>query len=326
GSGGGFFMENSILSLNASLIANNTALQGGGAVFAHFGVVNISHSGVTHNRALIAGGILISGSTLYFEHSNFERNALDVLEANLTSLEADEVNAFVQSHCDYLPCGGGISLVDSAGMLNSCAIKENQASEGGGIHIAVSSVDMSRCVIANNAAVGSNGGGVLCDESSFLRMSDCHCSFNSAFEEGGGVFLTMCKSVISNTTFENNTASNGGGLMKMDAVADCSLTNLSFTDNAASSYGGAIYILTATEYHLANGSHEHPEADIDFNGIAFESNRATKGSCVYYDTSFTLHFPNCTNCECPNQTFASSPVSFQLEAPVGNVLDVLTIR
>ena len=141
------------------------------------------------------------------------------------------------SSSDY---GGGMYIINSHPDMRDCLISDNYAVEsGGGIYCSFNSQpEILRCIFENNSA-GYRGGGITSIFSS-IRVDDSEIFGNESLAEGGGIFCEQKSYVeITNTMFSDNSASNGGGVY---AGLDVSLNveNCEFTQNSAAIKGGGI--------------------------------------------------------------------------------------
>ncbi|MEW6743520.1 MAG: right-handed parallel beta-helix repeat-containing protein [Planctomycetota bacterium] len=107
--------------------------------------------------------------------------------------------------------GGGISIRGGTARIHDCHIIANSASVGGGIYIDSNhpSIDISRCVIAQNIA-SIWGGGVYCSGPRHEFVVDSAIWDNEA-PEGGGIFALWTRSALRHLTVANNDATSGGG-------------------------------------------------------------------------------------------------------------------
>jgi uncharacterized repeat protein (TIGR02543 family)/uncharacterized repeat protein (TIGR01451 family) len=106
---------------------------------------------------------------------------------------------------------------------------------------------------------GQSGGGML--NRSTPQVSHVIFSGNYADEFGGGLFFEGSSLVISNTTFVQNTATDGGGMFVASNYAPgVVLTNTTFLSNTATSGGGL-------ETQLGSGS-------ITLTDVTFTGNKA----------------------------------------------------
>jgi predicted outer membrane repeat protein len=136
------------------------------------------------------------------------------------------------------------------------------------------------------------GGGIYCEDSNNLALTNCNVSDNSAYF-GGALYNESSDPKITNCIFTGNTVtwdySAGAGIYNYQSSP--SIINCTFSGNSATgeySYGGAIYITTSPEPNVTN--------------CTFSNNSAREGGAVYnYDSD-----PNITNCIFTNNTASDS--------------------
>src|SRR5579862_9597223 len=146
--------------------------------------------------------------------------------------------------------GGAIRNFSGSATIKDSVFYSNTAAFGGAVndHEAESSV-IERCTFAGNTATGAadGGGAVYIDAFSTAKIDWSVFNGNSTNSGGGAIF----------------TAGGNG-----QAVT---ITNTVFNQNSASKFGGAINF---------DASHEHPERDL--TGDTFTGNSASKGGAIYY--------------------------------------------
>jgi len=133
----------------------------------------------------------------------------------------------IQIHDMTIQNGTGIASGDDYG-------------DGGGIRSMGGILSLQNVLVQGNHAEASGGGIFVSYEASGLSIVNSEFLDNTAVGSGGGVgsFLTNSNVVISGTLFTGNSAQSGGGLMTTGAT---SISNTVFQNNTASSYnGGAI--------------------------------------------------------------------------------------
>lgn len=109
---------------------------------------------------------------------------------------------------------------------------------GGGILVDDSYLTVSNCLITGNSA-DDGGGGIYADNSS-LTVSNCTISINNSAEAGAGVFVNASTGTITNSIISANTASfRGGGVFEYDGSA-VNLTGCTISANNAL-YGAGVY-------------------------------------------------------------------------------------
>jgi len=119
---------------------------------------------------------------------------------------------------------------------------------GGGILCDNSSTPkISNCIIRNNYT--SFGGGILADHSSSPVISNCIISDNAASYNGGGIAcINGCAAEITNSMITTNHAYNAGGAgggiyVNYDSAPE--IYNSTIADNTANQVGGGIYAYTS---------------------------------------------------------------------------------
>lgn len=140
-----------------------------------------------------------------------------------------------------LRLGGGVLARNGAHpTLEECAIRDNTASSGGGIHHEVTplgATTLVRCVIASNQAT-LDGGGAFSG-----RLLRCSIRSNFAVVAGGGAKNPI---EISDSVIDGNSTQGGGGGVSVDAAAGTvSVVRSRFVHNHASA-GGGIFVSSLT--------------------------------------------------------------------------------
>jgi predicted outer membrane repeat protein len=127
---------------------------------------------------------------------------------------------------------------DSAGEVQDCVFERNRAIEfgQGGAVSSRGSLTLARCTFRRNSAM--HGGGAIYAHGGTLEVSDCAFSGNtmerrSSLMEGGGAVFSEWDTVatITNSTFVDNTAPNGGAVYSYLAYAK--ICGCRFRDNMA---------------------------------------------------------------------------------------------
>jgi parallel beta-helix repeat protein len=157
------------------------------------------------------------------------------------------------------------------------------AMEWGGLRISggdSSTIHYTR--ISDGHAEGSNqnlcGGGIYLQGSSTrLGMFNSVISGNTAFGDGGGLYISYSSATLTNCTISGNTAGWGGGLYNWDSFT-ATLTNCTITGNTAW-YGGG----------LCNGNAMMTLTDCTING----NTANTSGGGLYNCYSATATLTNC---------------------------------
>ena len=99
----------------------------------------------------------------------------------------------------------------------------------------VSSVNVTASSFVNNTATdfdGDGGGALFVAESTLVTLLTSNFTSNASFKDGGGVFIddNFGNVDVTGCTFQNNTADDEGGALKIVAV-DPATTNVTVTDS-----------------------------------------------------------------------------------------------
>jgi predicted outer membrane repeat protein len=149
--------------------------------------------------------------------------------------------------------GGGVRCEHGSTVeIEDCAIYDNVAMYGGGVHADLSIATLRRCDLHGNHA-DKSGGGVYAIGGSAVEIIASTIEENSAQTSGGGV---CCRGGAAPTLHNcciayNNSGSSGGGIEAFESQMP-ELEFCSFISNSAGNYGGGIY---------ANGLPGYPEFD-----------------------------------------------------------------
>ncbi|MBC8308908.1 MAG: hypothetical protein H8E83_00160, partial [Planctomycetes bacterium] len=179
---------------------------------------------------------------------------------------ADDENAILEGFTvRNAPNGAGISANGSSPTILSCKIVGNignTGSNGGGFHCQDANILIDECEIKNNVA--SDGGGLWMSGGS-LTMSNTLLRGNSTSGGGlggGGIYATGTSLGIAWCDFEDNVATGydaRGGAISMYANATLSMANTNLVNNTSNMHhvsentnstyyarGGAIYATSCT--------------------------------------------------------------------------------
>ena len=179
GDGGGIFTSESVLTIEQSVIADNTSEDdGGGASFATSSVVTLTHSRVTGNVSS-GNGSHVGGITVEYD------SALVMEHCVVAGNEADGING--AGHA------GGIGVWDtSEATITSSVISGNTAQE--------------------------EGGGIKLDGSATVSITGSIVSHNSA-DDGGGVRYAGGSLIITSSDVWGNTPDQYSGVPNPTGVA-----------------------------------------------------------------------------------------------------------
>lgn len=250
----------------------NTIFDGGNG-FIQFGTISVSNF-ILKNLKL----------TQYFNDSSAAGQALDIKGA-ITGVVIDNVlitanyggsnslpniyvsggasatikNSFLKCSGFNGPAGGGIKVSASTLVIQNSLFFNNEdslsGSMGGALWVnGISNVTVTNCTFTGN--IGKNGGAIGQDGGTLTVTGSCfsdNTSENDNSTDGGGAIYVKGTSntSISNCTFSNNRATNGGGnalsanggAINFNSVTGtASITNCSFTNNGKT-IGGTVITL-----------------------------------------------------------------------------------
>ena len=165
----------------------------------------------------------------------------------------------------YNSRGAGLLCYDgNSPTVNNCTFKNNYAEEGAAIAAYYySAPTVSNCTLSNNSA--ERAGAIL------LRV---------------GPDTQETGAQISNTSFNNNTATDRGGAVYIDYGAWPTFTSCSFTGNIAFGNGGAVYV--------DNNSSQLETIQTWFDNCNFQDNESQKRGGAFAIYEGTVHFVSST--------------------------------
>ena len=182
---------------------------------------------------------------------------------------------------DSIPVGGVVELNDdytfsdadtSSVGTDGISIDKSITIDGQG-HTLNASDKSAIFKITNNAHVilkniiftngnASNGGAIYADAGSSFEIINCTFSNNFASNNGGAIFIASdsltSNSIISDSIFINNVASNGGAIY--DTASTLNITLSDFSYNRATGTGGSMFIGGAVNIKRSTFSHENASA------------------------------------------------------------------
>ena len=144
--------------------------------------------------------------------------------------------------------GGGIKVTSyTSPIIRNCIITNNIAmvSGGGGIYCSGtnSSPSIINCDITNNYVYNRGGGGMYISSGGSPAIIDCRITGNYAgptMGKGGGIYCTQGNPIIRNCVISDNFASDGGGIW-MNAYVTGVIDGCKILNNK-STYGAGLYI------------------------------------------------------------------------------------
>jgi predicted outer membrane repeat protein len=247
--GGGIVVAAELVTLDGVEVTGNEAVDGGGiAVLPGASLALVGGTTVHDNTALGAGGGIHSEDAV----------SLALSDSSVTQ------NLALQ--------GGGLWLRGTA-TLESAAISDNHANDGGGVALD-SSVKGSQLVGVHDAVLGGNSavfGGGAWGTGDLVGMT----IENNDAEHGGGVYATGLVGLFQSTVTGNEAAAtydgSGGGVM-LPPGSSLVASDVALVGNVADGWGGAIMADSASFVVFG--------AELDSNVAEMGGGVALVGSCA----------------------------------------------
>jgi predicted outer membrane repeat protein len=305
GFGGAVLLTDSATgTITSSTFTQNQANEGG-ALDAHSGsVLNISNSSINSNSALYGGGGIYADGTLTQTNVTLSGNSAGSGGGIDNHGTANLTNGTLSSNSALYGGGGIYNEPGATATLTNVTISSNSVTNisssvyGGGIEN-YGSLALTNSTLSGNSAsaqVGSYGfGGGLYNNyvtnPGTVTITNSTISGNSA-SSGAGI-LNVGTAMLTNSTLNGNSAQTGGGIENYQGTA--TLTNVTISGNLASTDAGGIYQYAAaanqtiilTNTLVANGASGancevgvSSKAPITSNGF----NLSSDGTCSPYFT------------------------------------------
>jgi hypothetical protein len=184
--------------------------EGAGGAVVDAGSVTLLNSVVSDNTAQTGGGALATGVNDVIFASTITGNT--VLLSNITESGGGAIDA-----------DDAIDIVDSTISNNTVTVKNVAQTGGGGIYQNGGSLSLSLSTVTGNKVLGtapsSGGGGIFLNEGA--TISNSTIGGNTSADAGGGLYVGVNNTVTAtNTTFYKNTAkTNGGNLENLFTIS-----------------------------------------------------------------------------------------------------------
>lgn len=157
--GGGIFTVSGQLTINNSIITENTATVSGSGIFTYAGSVEINNSIITNNSLTeTGGGIDTVAGTIRVNNSTISDNTVNQDGAGLNTTTATVYieNSTIANNA-ATGNGGGVATQAGAIYLNNVTVTENSAFSGGGVSNDVGLVTTQNSILASNIGVDCEG-------------------------------------------------------------------------------------------------------------------------------------------------------------------------
>lgn len=283
---GGGINNNGLLTVRQSTFSGNSATEAGGAIFNGNGTLALTNSRVEGNVAgkQGGGGLYVEGGSYTIAGSTFTQNTTKDNGGALFAINSSGVISqslfYTNTAEDW---GGGLGIWGGYATVWESDIRENRATNGGGIAVddAADPGSQMKLTLRKTRVYGNEAtaGGGLFNYAGNISLYDAWFMDNQA-AWGGGVNsvytlagATYWPAIVysSRTSFLNNRASAGfGGAIYQSG--NLTLINSYFQDNHAAQGGGAIAVDSSTN---------HPTAYTEMFYNTFVSNRAAYGGALH---------------------------------------------
>ena len=292
--GGGIYGDEACaLTAKSGKVTNNTATNGGGLYFRDNSKKTqnvIENAEITNNTASGNGGGIFNNSR-YTTTSDATENGYGLSITGSAKIDSNKAangggiynTGSLYSYTGVISnnsatYGGGVY---SSGTFNEhgtdmtswTTITSNNATYGGGAFLGTGSATLGNAIVSNTAT--TSGGGVYCNESSSLIVTECaDISSNIASANGGGITayqanISLMNGKISSNQVLNDDSGVGGGISLYGDKNTLNITNIDLNNNT--SYNGAgIYIDTSTVKFYKGNIHNNKATN--FGGGIYNNN------------------------------------------------------
>ena len=275
------------LTITDSKFINNTVgdyeTSVGGCIFANASDLKISASSFDGNIANYGADLYVNEGVTGVEiaDSHF-KNAKQLDNGGVALLFKNEENVNIHGNNFTDNTYGGAIRVESGifGLfIKNNKFKNNKASNGGAINIAVSvNTAVEGNTFESNTATG-NGGALYIASGEATSNKNV---FTNNHANLGGAIYTGARLSVSDSNFTSNSAVNGGAIYSTAALT---VSGSKFTGNTASGTGGAIY-MTASESSIQDSTFSGNTAN-SYRNIYSTSVPTFSGNTI--DASYTLN-------------------------------------
>jgi hypothetical protein len=183
--GGGLFVYGGWLRLHGTIIENNSANAGGGGIYNYLGQLEIRQSTLRLNTSNASGGAIVSGGSVLLTHTTLHGNHTGADGGGLSSVGVARLINVTVSGNQADSQGGGISNRQNGVYLHNVTLAGNSAPFGGG---ALYTEAGQTTVLTNTIVAGSTSGG-NCDgpiaAAQYSLSSDLTCGLPPANNQNG---------------------------------------------------------------------------------------------------------------------------------------------
>ncbi|MBN1846527.1 MAG: right-handed parallel beta-helix repeat-containing protein [Sedimentisphaerales bacterium] len=151
--------------------------------------------------------------------------------------------------------GGAIACDLADLILEDCILQGNTATDGGGIYVFSSQLQIDHCQLRENWATSSypfgRGGGLCLESESVVTISNSAIYGNLSASWGGAIFCQDASLELTNCLINGNRAESHGGGLYADRSA-VTIRNCTWNGNTAQWFGGAVRAYNDTLMEVVN--------------------------------------------------------------------------
>ncbi len=294
--GGGVFADTTAVSTSIanSTLTGETADSSGGAVWIMSGGLTLTNDTISHDSANGAGGavavqsgpVVISGSTIADDVANNAGGAVYLSNAGPLSVSSSALDGDSTGNQE-----GGAIYDQSSGPITvtgSTLSGDSTGSQSGGAIFA--GMDPLLSVAASTFdgdSAGNNPGGALAMNGTNLSVTGSTFSGDEG-EQGGAINVdgsspTALQSITSSTFTGNAAVDNEGGAI-YDRVGNLQVSGSTFTANNSDFDGGGLYYASGDGLALTNDTFDSNEASSSGAGIYLQMPASTGTISLLNDT------------------------------------------
>jgi len=274
--GGAISSEKSSIKVVESSFINNEAAEHGGAIILKWSDLVMADSQITGNRARSGGGLFVRYSTVSLDGVTVRTNVINQWQtgAGIRSEDSDVSISGSHIYGNYNSRhGGGVYVSGGSLSLARSELRDNSATNGGGISIKRSTVEIVNSRLSRNYAARRGGG--IQGKGGHIKIR--HSSFNDNKAEYGGGIDIGSRLIIRGSKFLGNAAAYGGAMYV--SAGSATHFDTAFDDNSALYFGGAVAIT---------------EGNVVFERGGFRDNRSVAHGGAIYIEGGTLRARNAT--------------------------------
>ena len=288
-------LQRNFVNVTRNTFQYNTA-DLGGILYAQGSEINFESNWFEYNSARLDGGVINGDNiTVSITNNTFSNNtAID--DGGSIALTDGSVATITNNNFlsnSARDTGGVIQLLQESNVriFNSMFLLSTAQDDGGALHASGSYVEITNCTFTDNSAV-NNGGAMVAQSNSSLVVLASSFSGNNVAQSGGVIHIEESSSgEIIQSVFKSNSGGDAGGVISLATLSNVTITASNFTQNTAN-LGGALSAesnsFISFDTILLNDKMVDGEINIDNNTALsdFNSGRAlSDGGGIYLSES-----------------------------------------